>query len=415
MAKIILSTGIGRLHLVQSAVAILNKNVDLQLLIGWVPKHPDAWYVKAIAKMIGHKNLVAGLKKRNVPELENRIRTIAFAEFFTQFLFLLSKKTHLLTHEKAARIGWLFWGWLSSFKLNNADIFHVRSCAGQGNAIKIAHKRGMKVVVDHSIAYPTYFDEHLKPEYEAEDMYPELVSSNPLWQLAIKDCQSADEVLVNSYFVKQTFLNNGYPEEKIKVAYLGVRTDFVGLKTLYNISGTLKLLFTGDFSIRKGAKYLLQACQILDTRNLDYELVVVGTNQSAKSLIERYPIRNLKLVGHIPQDELKMFLSRSDIYVFPSLCEGCASSGMEALAAGLPVITTFESGLPVENEKTGLLIPAKNPETIADAIFRYINDSALRETVGKNASAMIASDYTWDAYAQQVNTIYGELLAASGK
>ncbi len=410
MTKVILSTGIGRLHLVQSAAAILNKNIDLRLLIGWIPKHPDAWYVKTIAKMVGHKNLVAGLKKRALPELANRTNTIAVAEFFTQFLFLLSKKTSLIAHEKAAKYGWIFWGWLSSFKLNDADIFHVRSCAGQSNAINTAHKRGMKVVVDHSIAYPTFFDEHLKSEYEAEGLRPELVSSNPLWQLAISDCQSADAILVNSYFVKQTFIENGYPEEKVKVAYLGVRGDFVGLKVDYKIDRPLKLLFTGDFSIRKGAKYLLQACQILDARSVDYELVVVGTYEGAKTILERYPIQNLRLVGHVPQDELKKYLSHSDIYVFPSLCEGCASSGMEALAAGMPVVATFESGLPVENEKTGLVIPSKDAKSIADAIMRYMGDSTLREAVGKRASAMIASDYTWEAYADNVVKIYDELL-----
>lgn len=413
MEKVILSTGIGRLHLVQSAEAILRKGIDLLLLIGWVPKNTNSWYIKLFAKIIGHKNLIAGLKKRNLPELKGHIKTIAFAEFVTQFLFLLSKYHILISHEKAAKLGWILWGWLSSFKLQNGDIFHVRSCAGQGGAIKKARKLGMKIVVDHSIAYPTFFDKQLKSEYEAEGLHSELDSSNPLWQLAIEDCREADVVLVNSYFVKQTFLDNAYPDEKIKVAYLGVRRDFIGLKTDYNIHNTVKLLFTGDFSIRKGAKYILEACQILDLKNLKYELIVVGTYDSAKKLIDRYTIKNLRLVGHVPQDELKKYLSQSDIYIFPSLCEGCASSGMEALAAGLPVVATFESGLPIENNKTGIVVPAKSAVAIADAIMCYIGNFLLRERVGQNAKQMISAKYTWDTYAEEVVSIYKALLKKS--
>ena len=62
-------------------------------------------------------------------------------------------------------------------------------------------------------------------------------------------------------------------------------------------------------------------------------------------------------------------LAKADVYVFPSLAEGCASSGMEAMAAGLPVITTRESGLPIRHGENGWLIASKSEQAISDAII----------------------------------------------
>lgn len=67
----------------------------------------------------------------------------------------------------------------------------------------------------------------------------------------VSDCEKADVVLVNSDFVKQTFIDTGFDPNKIKVAYLGVRNDFFGLKHDYSIDGKLKILFTGGFGFRR--------------------------------------------------------------------------------------------------------------------------------------------------------------------
>ena len=121
------------------------------------------------------------------------------------------------------------------------------------------------------------------------------------------------------------------------VAYLGVREDFVELKKDYSSERRLELLFTGGFGYRKGAQYLIPALETLEKQGTDFRLTVVGDAGEAAGLIESSSLGNrLKCVGFVPQDQLKGFLENSDLYVFPSLAEGCASSGMEAMAAGLP-------------------------------------------------------------------------------
>ncbi|HET7734316.1 MAG TPA: glycosyltransferase family 4 protein, partial [Paludibacter sp.] len=234
--------------------------------------------------------------------------------------------------------------------------------------------------------------------------------SSPLFQYTIKDAEMADCLLVNSHFVKNTFIEFGYPEKKIKIAYLGVRNDFIGLKTKYCYSGKVQLLFTGSFGFRKGGEYLLQALQILEKENFQFEMKIVGDFSEAKSLLLRYPVSSIQLVGFVPQDELKDFLQNADIYVFPSLSEGCASSGMEALAAGLPVIATEESGFPIEHDKDGIIIQSKNAQCIANAIKLLAMNEPKRSSIGRNATLKIQQYYTWEQYAVKINKIYHELL-----
>lgn len=165
---------------------------------------------------------------------------------------------------------------------------------------------------------------------------------------------------MNSYFVKTTFVDSGFNPDKIKVVYLGVREDFWKLKSDYTISnGQVEILFTGGFGFRKGGEYILAALCELDRQGVNYHMTVVGDSSGAKPLLEKYHPSNITFVPTVPQDGLKEYLANSDIYLFPSLCEGCASSGMEAMAAGLPVIATVESGLPIDDMVDGVIVPSK--------------------------------------------------------
>ena len=82
---------------------------------------------------------------------------------------------------------------------------------------------------------------------------------------------------------------------------------------------------------------------------------------------------------------------------------------MEAMAAGLPVIASKESGLPIENGVDGIIVKSKNVQDIVDAIKKIASDKCLRETIGKSAAKKISEQYTWEQYAQNVQAIYNEL------
>lgn len=408
--KVLLSTGNGRLHLMTSATYLKKKKVNVNVLTGWIPRDEKSIFVQLMSLLSGHKNLAAGMKKRLEAGSEVRMISQPIPEFFTQFLFLFSRKTGWITKDTAASIGWTFFGWCSGFRIKGYDVFHVRAGAGRGHAIKRAKNKGLKVVVDQSIAHPLFFDRSVNSEIERHGKPPFISCHSRFWNMVLSDCHAADILLVNSDFVKQTFVDSGFDPDKIRVVYLGVREDFYRIKQNYEKeNAALHILFTGGFELRKGAEYILKAMQDLDRENFPYKLTVVGSNVGSEDLLEKYPIKELDLVGHVPQDELKKYLSSADVYLFPSLAEGCAVSAMEAMAAGLPVIVTKESGLPVISGRDGLRIESKNVNDIKSAIYKLDGDITLRRELGRNAAEAIVGKYSWDLYADKVDSIYREL------
>lgn len=403
--KVILST-LGPLHLIKSA-EYLSSLVDIKVIQGWIPSWWNRFLLKPISHIIGY-DLRRTIKKRTPACLNGHNIGIGFPEFAVN-------ATHRLIKNKSYNNSistkfYKMYGWLSHPYIKDAQIFHVRSGSGGGNAIEKAKRQGMKVVVDHSIAHPLFMDKQMRNEYEKYGKAFDLGLDNPFWRNVDNDCKKADVILVNSFFVKDTFIEAGYDADKIKIAYLGVRPDFFNLKTDYSIDDEIKILFTGGFGFRKGAEYILRAMHELDTMSVKYSFTVVGSNAEAQDIIKNIPVKKLNLVGFVPQDDLKKYLSESDIYLFPSLCEGCASSGMEALAAGLPVIATKESGLPVTDGTTGLVVESKSVKAITEAILKLKGDKELRETLGKNAARLIKTDYTWEKYAENVVSVYNEIL-----
>lgn len=397
--KVILSTN-GPLHLIKSA-EFLAPLVDIKVIQGWIPQWWNKFLISFVSKIV-KRDLSKSLKKRTPNCLKGKNKSIGMPEFFLWFCrYFLRKNTNI----QSAKI----YGFLSKKYIKEADIFHVRSGSGLGGAIEKAKKSGMKIVVDHSIAHPAFMEKHLKDEFNKNNTLFNMGINSPFWLGVLEDCNKADCLLVNSNFVKDTFIEQGYNANKIEIVYLGVREDFFKIKKDYSKKEVFKILFTGSFGFRKGGEYILKALQELDKRNFPYEMTVVGSFESAKNIIKKYKPNNIIFTGHILQDDLKEYLSNSDIYLFPSLCEGCASSGMEAMAAGLPIIATRESGLPIIDGENGLIIPSKNEDAIVDAVIKlYINED-LRKKVGIAAAKTISENNRWEQYAENVYNIYKSL------
>lgn len=403
--KVILST-FGPLHLIKSA-EYLCPLVDIRVIQGWIPSWWNHWLLKPISKYVGY-DLNRTIKKRTPVCLNGKNRGLLIPDFLNNAVLFFMKKSPQKTKYMVKVYHW--YGKASCKYIRNADIFHVRSGSGRGGAIEKARKCGMKILVDHSIAHPLFMEHFLKDEYQKNGVYFDMGISNQLWSDIVSDCNAADILLVNSFFVRNTFISAGYDADKIRVVYLGVRKDFFSLKKKYTINGSVKILFTGGFGFRKGAEYVLRAMQELERRNINYVFTVVGNYTEAYKLIEKYPIKNLNLVGFVPQDYLKEYLADSDIYLFPSLSEGCASSGMEALASGLPVIATAESGFPIIDNENGIIVKAKDVDAIVEKIIYLKNNENVREFIGKSAAKMICEQYTWENYAENICHIYNEMI-----
>ncbi|WP_321518140.1 glycosyltransferase family 4 protein [uncultured Bacteroides sp.] len=301
-----------------------------------------------------------------------------------------------------------FYGWWSKRYLSNLDILHVRSGSGRGGAIQRAKENNAIVIVDHSIAHPNSMRNILLEEYIKYHISYEF--SNRFWDQIVEDCKEADYILVNSDFVKKSFVENGYKSDRIKVIYLGVRDDFFGCKTKYKTSKVLNLLFIGAFGFRKGCEYLLKSLELIEKKDIDFKLTVIGPIDNFQSVIENYDSNKIDFRGRVLYDDLKKYYAASDVFIFPSLCEGSTMAGMEAMAAGMPCIFTENCGVPIVDRENALIVPIKNEQAIADAVEILYKSESLREKIGLRAAETIKNNYKWADYQNNLNIFYNEVI-----
>jgi len=108
--------------------------------------------------------------------------------------------------------------------------------------------------------------------------------------------------------------------------------------------------------------------------------------------------------GYISHDDLLAYLKISDIFVRPSIIEGMGNAFIEAFAAGTPVIGTSVGGIPdfLTEGETGLFCKVQDPQSIADAVQWYLDDSELRSRVIENARKLAAEKYDWSLIARDM-------------
>ncbi len=413
--KVIFSTGVGRLHFAELVQGIIKQRVECKWLLGWAPQKIPDWLSNLLSKFTGRSNFAKRITIRRINAPNGTIIQEPLGEFLwttsDRVLSLFPKGYFLKPYSSA--FSWWIVGWQSKKHLQG-DIFHVRSGAGQAGAIACAKRRGMKVVVDHSIAHPREIAAVLDPLAERTRANLAAYSTSPFWKMITRDCEAADLIVVNSDYVADTFEKWGTPREKIWVHYWGVRKDFVGLKKIYTIGSKIKLLFTGAFGLRKGAEVILEALKMLKNRGMKFELFILGAADEGKQLYEElgYDLP-IKFVGAVLQDKLLDYFDQSDIYLFPSYIEGCARSAMEALGAGLPVIATHSSGIPFRNPPLYKQVPAGDPESLANGIEFLASDESVRRVYGQRGVEFVKKNCDWDIFSKRLIEQYEKLLEAS--
>jgi glycosyltransferase involved in cell wall biosynthesis len=407
--KAVISSGFGKLHFHETARALASAGVEVQFLTGWVPGKNQTATADFLGNLLGEKDLAKRLASRQIDIPGAHVTSIAWPEV-AGTLIGLAQRAKLLQRDLAYGLEFRVAAFGSRKHLKNADALLVRSGAGQSGAIKTARKNGMGVVTDHSIAHPAYIHEVLREEFERCGLDVGYDPKTDIWKLVLRDCEDADLLLVNSDFVKETFVERGYSPAKIRVAYLGVRELFYRLKQDYSIAGQVKILFTGNFDVRKGVRVLLEAIRQCRRGGLDVRLHLIGNLGNGQPHLRSSDQDFFVHAPYVPQVELLSSFSRTDLFVLPTFAEGSSRSAMEAAAAGMPVITTKSCGLPLEHEKSAFYVPVGDVDALANAIARLSADENLRESMGRNAAQTLAENYTWQHYGQRVAETLREIV-----
>lgn len=409
--KVLVSTGLGRLHFMQAVQSVRSKKFLVSIIQGWVPgRYFPTQVIRFLARFTGSPHLHRSIRKRMLPPgVVHENISLSGVEFLCHFLLITLSRMGLMKRDRILYLTWKIFGLQTRKYAKNADILHVRSGAG-GGVIKFCKTKNITVLVDHSIAHPFELAKQLN-RFKNFEGAPYYDHESDFWRQIALDCRLADHILVNSDYVKATFIKHGFKEHTISVIYHGVSQDFLNLKPSFKLNGEVNILFTGNFGFRKGAVDVLAFMREAIKKNKAYKLHVVGNSQEVQHLVDNDIAKHIVFYGVVAQEDLKQHIATCDIYLFPSLAEGCAASGMEAMAGGIPVITTVNSGLPVVNGHSGIVINTNSPTDIGDAVEKLVGSEDLRTKLGMNASKTIEQYFSWDNYGIALECLYEELAS----
>ena len=120
-------------------------------------------------------------------------------------------------------------------------------------------------------------------------------------------------------------------------------------------------------------------------------------------VLQQPSCRNLTFLGRIDRSRILREFRSADLFVLPTLAEGSAEVTYQALAAGVPVITTGAAGSVVRDGIEGRIVPERDPDALAEAIRELTEDRSLRDRMAIAARER-AKDYTWDRYGDRLLT-----------
>lgn len=279
--------------------------------------------------------------------------------------------------------------------------------------LRRAKRRGIPIVLDNPIAH---MDDYyaLKSEFETCGVYwPDWWIRR--WVAAAKrEYALADWFNVGSSFVKESLVARGLPAERIVVNHSGVDTERwrSAREMRSRDSGApFVFVFTGSSSPRKGIQYLLQAWKAASLENA--ELWICGATEKSMDwnrVCNGLP-EHVRFFGRVDHDRLVELYSRASVYVLPSLLEGLARTGLEAMAAGLPVIVTKETGLTdfVSDGVEGWIVPSHDARALAERFnWCATHPDAVRSAGGAAFRRMKGKDFA--AYGDQCATIAKRII-----
>jgi len=210
-----------------------------------------------------------------------------------------------------------------------------------------------------------------------------------------------DYFVVPSEFVKKSLIKEGVDKDKIFVVPFGVDSKkFKPIEKDY--FDTFRVAFSGNVCLRKGIPFLIKAWKELKLKNA--ELNIYGwVYQEVKKYITDREKYNIKIHGFLK--DIDKELPKNHVYVFPSILEGSAKAIYEAMACGLPVITTKNSGSIVEDGKEGFIIPTLDVKSIKEKILFFYENREEIKRFGERARKKVEK-YTWERYGKNIVDIY---------
>jgi len=263
-----------------------------------------------------------------------------------------------------------------------------------------AKRLRIPIILDVPIAHMRRYHEVMIPEFAKYG----LPYTEPNWAHWVQKCEAAyltaDWLSVGSRFVKETLVNRGVRPERILINPYGIDGSHWSKchEAAQRDANKMIFIFTASVTLRKGIQYLLEAWRIAGIKNAELRIVGGGTLPWEKLAGGSLPT-SVTMVGRLNHKQLQDEYTRAHVYVLPSLQEGLARSGLEAMAAGLAMVVTPETGLTdfVEDGKHGWIVKSRDADALAKRLAWCVShkDSV---SAAQQAAFEAAKHFRFSAY-----------------
>lgn len=291
------------------------------------------------------------------------------------------------TSETYPRLGMVF---LSNLGLpllhwmtRKADVFHV------SNQIRNPPKKVRLTATIHDLTCRIMPELHTRANLQADDSFVQNVLSRTAGLIAVSENTRQDAARL---------LN--LPLDRIEVIHSGIPEVYFGAKP--RPAERPYILYVGTIEPRKNLETLLDAWSAIPSRR-DFNLVIAGASgwASEKIMARLHPQpEGVRYLGYVPENELPGLTAGATAFVYPSLYEGFGFPVAQAMAAGVPVITSNTSCLPEIAGDGALLVDPRSPAEIGSAIERLLGSPELQGQL-RAAGIARAQNYRWDICAQK--------------
>jgi glycosyltransferase involved in cell wall biosynthesis len=278
---------------------------------------------------------------------------------------------------------------------------HVYTFSGAGlEILEAAREAGLKTVVEQPAAASEVEQSIMRDERERyPDWEPFAPCQDELKAYAARQRREwdlADRIVVPSEFVAASLESVGVSPDRFVTVPYGVGGLFGEIEREKH-TGPLRVLTVGEVRLQKGAQYTCEAAKQLGK---GFEFRLVGSwsfSDSARVQLSE----NVCIVGHVPRSEIQSHYQWADVFLFPSLCDGFGLVLLEALAAGLPVITTLNTGIAIREGIDGFIVPIRDTRAIALRLSQLSEDPALLEEMSRSARKRSAA-FSLNAYGDRL-------------
>lgn len=328
--------------------------------------------------------------------------------------------TQIISRETSNWLNDHIFDFLAQHWIDTCDIFHFLNPVGLYSARR-AKAQGTVLLCDIRTEHPDFQQRIVIEEQEKLGIGHEVPG-----QLTGKRSQAefelTDYMIVASTYAKRTFIQAGYNGDKIFVVPYGVELNHFFISNakesahhtanLATPNSCFRIIYAGQIIPRKGIYYLIRAFQNLALPKS--ELLLVGRVDKSMEPIIQEAIRQtptIRVTGNIPKVDLIKYYNASSVFVLPSLADSWGLVVLEAMACGLPVIVTENTGSneAVQDGENGFIIPIRNVDTLQEQLLYLYNHPQHRVEMGRAAYRSV-HNFTWKHYGNRLLEVYNTIL-----